>query len=352
MYFRGRLSIDPSQLSKIEKVSPESGFKKLLFGLTGGQFGEKKEIETFKALNILQQIHGSLKSVGVDDIVRLTHDDIDIYYDTKGERNDLNFAMDKYQIEIDDSMSTHFKTLGMVLEHEDDTYKYLIEISINRSHKEHEYPIEMVVSGLLKEFNPRSGETREALKAKMQSLFKDQESYNMFVTTRKLAFEQFLESIRFETMKHIRIDDIKMDIKTRMVVQKEKRQAPQQTLEPEYQGMPYGYFGFGDLILYAWLWSEMSFDHNIHLSDVDLVTDRGDFISSIGEDGIDAAETSIMDYHQDFDARIEAPGLDSTGMDGAESVEMGGMEEVVDTESSKSWFDGIFEDGDFDFGDW
>ena len=120
-------------------------------------------------------------------------------------------------------------------------------------------------------------------------------------------------------------------------------------LPSEYSSI---YFGFGDLILYAWLWSELSFDHNIHLNDVDLVTDRGDFISSIGEDGIDASETSIMDYHQDFDARIEAPGLDSAGMDGVESVEMGGMEEVVDAESSKSWFDGIFEDGDFDFGDW
>ena len=96
MYFKGKLSIDPSQLTKIEKVSPEAGFKKLLFGITGGQFAYKNEIETFKAMNILQQIHGSLAANGINNIIRLTHDDIDIYHDINGEKNDLSFAMDKY----------------------------------------------------------------------------------------------------------------------------------------------------------------------------------------------------------------------------------------------------------------
>ena len=154
MYFRGTLAIDPSQLTRIKKVSPTQGFRKLLFSIAGGQFGDKLEVETFKALNILQQIHGTFSTVGINNIIRLTHDDIDIYYDKNGEKNDLDFAMDKYQIQIDDSMSTHFKTLEMVLEHEDDTFKYLINITINKSHKEGEYPIEMVISAMLREFRP------------------------------------------------------------------------------------------------------------------------------------------------------------------------------------------------------
>lgn len=343
MYFKGKLSIDPSQLTKIQKVEPENGFKKLLFNITGG-FAEKKEIETFKALNILQQLYGSLQAKGIDNVIRLTHDDIDIYHDTKGATHDLNFALDKYQIEIDESMSTHFKTLWMVMEHEDDNYKYLIEISVNRSHKENEYPIEMVISGLLKEFEPKAGETKEDLKAKMQAHFKDQEAYNMFVTTKKLAFEQFLESLRFETMKHIRVDDIKMDIKTRMVMQKEKKQPQQQTVEPRYDGMPYGYFGFGDLLLYSWLWSELVYDHNIHIDNVEMIADDGDLISSIGEEGIDAGETAAFDYNEDFDTRMED--LDTSGMEMGDMGDLGG-------EETTSWFDGVFEDVDFgDFSDW
>ena len=41
MYFRGRLSIDPTQLTKIEKVAPNSGFKRLLQTITGGQVADK-----------------------------------------------------------------------------------------------------------------------------------------------------------------------------------------------------------------------------------------------------------------------------------------------------------------------
>jgi hypothetical protein len=346
MYFKGKLSIDPAQLTQIEKVSPDSGFKKLLFSISGGQMADKLEVETFKALNILQQIHSSLNQVGVDNIIRLTHDDIDIYHDKTGEKNDFNFAMDKYQIEIDESMSTYFKTLWMVLEHEDDTFKYLFEISINRSHKENEYPIVIAISGLLKEFDLQAGQSKEQLKDKMQAYFSSQEAYDSFITTKKLAFEQFLESIRFESMKHIRADDIKMDIHTRMVIQKDKKQKPIQTAEPANHGMPYGYFGFGDLLLYSWLWSEMSYDNNIHLSDMNLVTDGGEFISDIGAEGVDAADASILDYNEDFDTRMED--VDVGDMD------LGGMDEIAGDESSKSWLDGVFEDNDFDFdfGDW
>ncbi len=346
MYFRGKLSIDPSQLTNIEKVAPESGFKKILFKITGGQISDAQEVETFKALNIIQQIYGSLRAIGISNIIRLTHDDIDIYHDRNGERDDFSFAVDKYQLEIDDSMSTYFNSLWMVLEHEDETFKYLFEISINRNHKTGDYPIEMVVSGLLKEFQPKPGENKEHLKSRMKTHFMDQEAYNTFITTKKLAFEQFLESIRFETMKHIRVDDIKLDIHSRMVIKKEKNGAKPQPVEPTYEGMPYGYFGFGDLLLYAWLWSELSFDHNIHLSDVDLITEGGDFISSVGEAGIDAADASIMDYNEDFDIRMEDMG--TMEMD----TDIGSMGDVVDTESTTSWFDSIFEDGDLDIGEW
>jgi hypothetical protein len=69
MYFKGKLSIDPSHLARIEKVSPDSGFKKLLFSITGGQIADKREVETFKALNILQQLHGSLNAIGINNII-------------------------------------------------------------------------------------------------------------------------------------------------------------------------------------------------------------------------------------------------------------------------------------------
>ena len=71
MYFRGKLSIDPTQLTKMEKVAPSTGFKKLFHNITGGQFADQHEVETFKAISILQQLHGSFNAVGIDNIIRL-----------------------------------------------------------------------------------------------------------------------------------------------------------------------------------------------------------------------------------------------------------------------------------------
>ncbi|MFT6872294.1 MAG: hypothetical protein ACJAVN_001300 [Roseivirga sp.] len=43
MYFSGRLSIDPSQLTKIERVEPDEVFKKLLHFVTSGATSKKIE---------------------------------------------------------------------------------------------------------------------------------------------------------------------------------------------------------------------------------------------------------------------------------------------------------------------
>ena len=94
----------------------------------------------------------------------------------------------------------------------------------------------------------------------------------------------------------------------------------------------------------------MSFDHNIHVSDVDMVTEQGDLVTSIGAEGIDASDASVMDYSEDFDTRLE--GVDSNGAELAD-VSSEGMEEVVDDETSKSWFDDMFDgDSSIDFDDW
>ena len=135
MYIENLITIDPSQLTKIEKIKPTKAFRKLLFSLTNGVVADKEEIETFNAISILQQINATFRSLGITNIIKISHDDIIFYLDEEGKENDLKYALDKYEIEINEAMSVHFKTLELVLEHEDDNFKYLIEILINKNHK-------------------------------------------------------------------------------------------------------------------------------------------------------------------------------------------------------------------------
>ena len=54
MYFSSRLTVDPSQLTRIEKVEPTKAFKRLLHFMTGGAVSDKVEHETFAAVSVLQ----------------------------------------------------------------------------------------------------------------------------------------------------------------------------------------------------------------------------------------------------------------------------------------------------------
>ena len=45
MYLENLITIDPSQLTKIEKIKPTKAFKKLLFSLTNGIISNKEERE-------------------------------------------------------------------------------------------------------------------------------------------------------------------------------------------------------------------------------------------------------------------------------------------------------------------
>lgn len=342
MFFKGRITIDPAQLTKIEIEKPQGTFKQMLFHITGGSVGEKKEIETLKAVAVVQSLHRCFSEIGVNNIIRLNHDDLEIYFDNKGVKDDLTLAVDKYTIEIDHSMSTYFNTLWMVKEYEDNTFKYLIETSVNRSHEVKEYPIEIIVSGLIKEYQ---GQDKEALKAKMQENFTSQEQYDQFIQTHQAQFEGFLSNIAFELKKHMRIDDVKIQTKKRMLVQREKAGQPRQTHTPQYGGTPYPYFGFGDFLLYSFLWSELAFDNHLQVADVEVINEAGDLFADIGEGGLEIGEGTIFDESIPTE---DLGDLTSGSLEDLDKVGEGGLMDSMGDADGGGWFDSLGDGFDFD----
>ena len=93
MYFSATLSIDPSEITRIEAVKPTKAFGKLLHVLTAGLTSKKEEQETFTAVAILQKFNKVFRTMGMNNIVRLSKDEVDFYIDKKGKKDDLKEAM-------------------------------------------------------------------------------------------------------------------------------------------------------------------------------------------------------------------------------------------------------------------
>ena len=343
MYFSARLSVDPAELTKIERVEPDELFRKLLHFLTSGATSKKVERETFTAVSMLQQLQRLFWEMEINNIIRLSHDDIDIYYDKEGKEDDLKEALDNYELTINDAMSHHFDTIHLVLEHEDKNFTHLIEIDINRTHAVGAYPIEIKVNSLLKEFKATDGESEAALKAKMKTRFAAQEILDEFIQEQQLAFETFINDMGLRIRKHIKIDDVRIDMDRRVVIPKSKDRRPvskgrRKNPTRDYDPVFDGYHGFGSILLYSFIWSELLHDHHMHVSDVTLVGEDADVIGAIDTAGLDAGEADIFDGDLDFDTKTNDFG------------EVDSFDSVADvSDGGGDWFDGVDFDGGVDF---
>jgi len=332
MYFSGRLSIDPSQLTKIERVEPDEIFKKFLHYITSGATSKKIERETFTAVSVLQKLNRLFWELDINNIIRLSHDNIDIYYDKEGKEDDLKEAIDNYELTINDAMSHYFETLHLVLEHEDSNFVYLIEININRSHAVGAYPIEIKINGLMKEFKANGGENKASVRAKMETRFASQEVLDSFVNEQHMSFETFVNGLGMRVRKYMKVDDVKVEIDKRVVMPKSKDRQPiskgrRKNPARDYDPVFDGYYGFGEILLYSFLWSELLHDHHMHVSDVTLMGEESDILGSIDSAGLNAGESHLFNNDLDYDARLDGFG------------EADSFESVADVSDSGDWFD-------------
>ena len=319
MYFSGNLTIDPSQVTNIENVKPRKAFKKLLYRMTQGRIADKVEHETFTAISVLQQFYSVFHSMGITNIIRISQDDIDFYIDTDGKSDDLEVAMGIYNIEMDDDVSRYFKTIYLVLEHEDQgqMFKYLVEIRINRSHEVSKYPIELKLNGLATDFE---ADNESRTKAQMNGVFESQAKYDAFLRKKELAFIDFMRKLEMQIKKFIPIDDIKVEHKSKIIIPKDKKKATGNNHQAAmYADDPvfHHYHGFDTIFLYMMLWSTMCHSNSIMISDTQIMSEDGSELGEIGEEGVNAADSAAFDPDQDFDqSAIEQE------LDGSDSVDM------------------------------
>ena len=207
MYFNGQLAIDPSEETLVEKVRPTKVFGRMLYYLTAGGLSDRAEQETFTAVAILQQLNMALRSMGVTNIVRLTKDQYDFYFDEQGLEDDLKDAMEQFQMETDYYESELFEALYLVVEHADQEMTYLIEIEIDRLHPPDVYPITITVNGTANDFAQQPGESADNLRQRMEPVFQVQDAYERFQRRKEAHFSHFISRLNQAVATYIKCDD-------------------------------------------------------------------------------------------------------------------------------------------------
>lgn len=306
MYLSGTLTIDPSQITMIKKVKPTRMFAKVLSAITFGASSERQEQETFTAISILQQLNMALRSLKIKNVIRLAIDDYDFYMDEQGQDDDLKEAMFVMESKIDPIEAEYFNTIYFVVEHNTESIKFVVEISIKRKHKVGEYPIIVKINGVLNDFVLQEGETRESLQNKMNSLFESQETYNSFVVSKKSEFNAFVDELELAIRKFIKVDDIYKDVSTKIIRPKEKVETSK-TMQYERTSDPifYGYYGMDSFIFYTFLWSSMCYSHNTYVNDFILVDEIGNNVMSVGDLGFNSGDFNTMNDEAPFEPPTE-----------------------------------------------
>jgi len=361
MYMNGYIDIDPSHVTEIRR-KPTKGFRRFAEILTLGAMSQQEEHETFTAISILQEINIALRTLNITDVVRFTKDDVVIYDDPDGKSNDdMGIALQELQRFSGIGKSTVFDSLSLLLEHHLAEITLIIDVRIQRSHFVGGFPIRIAVNGLATEFQGSQDET--SFGDRLEQTFADQASYNAVETKLREQFDAFMAQLELAVRQKMMIDDVRLSTqlnilrprndevgKTRSSLAGSSAESTgSSSSDPVFQRYHQG----SDAFAYCWLWSSMMHSHGTHVQEATIVDEQGQRLMTIGEDGLNAGETTALDPSTPF-ADSDASSFDaSSDLTGDSTSKMNSFTDTgTDTQgggdsAGSSWLDSFgFSGGD------
>jgi hypothetical protein len=218
---------DPSLLEKIKR-----------------SFGGKIDLDTdevenrLEATAIVDAVRRALGRLGVGNALSLVIDDTVIFQDTDGKADDLPDLV----LAMADHASVFgrgFKELRFAAEHEEAGLHLVIETRARTRHRRDDPAAVVSLGGRVRALEPRSGESAEAYRARVEPLTKDAALFE----TAKLSFESFASRLRDAlraVMPEATIDE--REPEARLV--KAPDRAPATTERPAQQPLQPGYDPF------------------------------------------------------------------------------------------------------------
>lgn len=308
MLLTSKISLQPKKEVLIERKPPTKMFAKLLHALTAGSSSPQEKHQTFTAISILQELNIALRQANIVNIVRLAKDGNDFYYDEHGKDNDLAEAMKDFKVNTDAFAATLFNEIELVLEHDDNQLRYLIEIDVKRVHQLNEKPININISAVAKSLEAKDGETPEQLEARISGLFGDKSDIEAFTIRNRALFEKFTAQLSQTFTKAIRCEDYKLDNKVQLLRMNDYQSgfgADRSRAPAPHRGYP----GWDNYAMYSLCWMGMMGSFGATATEAQVISEDDSVLQDIGAEGLDASSAAVFDMS--IDSSEFAPQRDS-----------------------------------------
>lgn len=358
MYLSATMTIDPSQLTHIRR-KPTKGFRRFAELLTGNLLTKNEEHETFTALSIMQEINVVLRSIGVTDVVKFSKDDQVVYDDSAStSSDDMADAIESLSREMNFS-GGRFDKLSLMLEHHLRTIALVIEIRILRVHPIGVYPIQIAVNGLDAEFQSVDGQ--QTLDQRLEQVFQSQQSYDDYMESKRSEFEDFIQQLEEAFQNRMRIDDLNRRVYANIVrpgldsdrrIPDRKGTGADARIDADGPPIMQRYSNNSDSLMYLWMWSNWMHSHNTYCRDTTIVTESGQPVFCVGDEGFWAGVGSTLEPNAPFeppDCTIEP--VESLGGEVISGGDFGLFEGEVGQRFSTGWFNEFAFGGDVSGGD-
>lgn len=304
-----------------------------------------KQKAALESTAVVTATRDALRRLGVTNAVSLLVDDLVLFQDKEGRRDDLDDLVGAFR-EHEVAIGGEFTLLRLTVEHEEAGLHIVMEVQATPIHATEDTAARVVVSARVKDLEPRPGEDAETYRARAEPIARDQgrlevsrAQFESFVDRAKDAIAAAMPEARVKVLEAQAL----VERPTRDVARaRGKQRAPKPTSRAYDPYMAY-YPHPLESVAHMMMWSSiLSWGHSPHYTVVDH---HGHELGSMDDPGFDASAGADADGF--FDGTDEA-GFDGGGGD----FESGGG----DFDGGGGDFDGGgFEGGDFgDFGggDW
>jgi hypothetical protein len=258
MFLTATLSLNPSAATEYVASDDEDEKPELL------------EHETFSTSSILQQLVLTMRDVGIKDAMVLSHDGVELFRDDNGDSDDLTSALKAFARNTPDAAKQHFSTLRLVLEHQGDLLKIVVDVRVERAHEIDHPPIQIGLAGFLRIFRSE-GDIAVERQGAFDAIFRDQSGYEEVCDAARDEFDEFIRKLDGACQQRIEIDDVETDSCLRIISSED---STDDAATHWAQLFDHSCIEKND-VMYCYRWHQKCCDGDVELSHCELIDASG-----------------------------------------------------------------------------